>query len=153
MAKKRPASTGKITNKRAKFDYDLKDDYVAGIILNGKETKSLRKGHGNLRGAFVTFKNDEPYLTNATITGDNAMNIPEENQTRPRKLLLHSKEIAQLLEAKNQGLTIVPLELIIKGRFIKVRISAGRGKKLYDKREVIKKRDQARINNRELKNL
>ena len=152
MAKKRAFSTGKITNKRAKFDYDLKQDYVAGIVLNGKETKSLRKGHGHLRGAYVTFKNNEPFLTNATITGDSAINIPEEEQTKPRKLLLHKKELSQLIEAKNQGLTIVPLELLIRGRFIKIRISAGRGKKHYDKREVIKKRDQDIINKRELKN-
>ena len=153
MAKKRPTNTGKITNRRARFDYDLKQDYIAGIALSGKETKSLRRGHGNLRGAYVTFKNDEPYLTNATITGDNAIIIPEEEQTRARKLLLKKKEISQLLEAKNQGLTIVPLELLIKGRYIKIKISAGRGKKLYDKRETIKKRDQNILNKRELKNI
>ena len=152
MAKKRPTNTGKITNRRARFDYDLKQDYIAGIALSGKETKSLRRGHGNLRGAYVTFKNDEPYLTNATITGDNAIIIPEEEQTRARKLLLKKKEISQLLEAKNQGLTIVPLELLIKGRYIKIKISSGRGKKHYDKRESIKKRDQDIINKRELKN-
>jgi SsrA-binding protein len=151
MAKKRPVSYGKITNKRAKFDYDLKQDYVAGIVLNGKETKSLRKSHGHLRGAYVTFKNNEPYLTNATITGDSAINIPEEEQTKPRKLLLHKKELSQLIDAKNQGLTIVPLELLIRGRFIKVRISAGRGKKHYDKRNALKKRSAARDASRELK--
>lgn len=152
MAKKRPTSTGKITNRRAKFDYNLQDDYIAGIVLSGRETKSLRKGHGHLRGAYVTFKNNEPYLTNATITGDSSMIINEEDQTKARKLLLKKKEIDQLLAAKNQGLTVVPIELLIKGKYIKLRISAGKGKKLYDKREVIKKRDQDRINNRELKN-
>lgn len=151
MAKKRPTNTGKITNRRARFDYDLKQDYIAGIALSGKETKSLRRGHGNLRGAYVTFKNDEPYLTNATITGDNAIIIPEEEQTRARKLLLKKKEISQLLEAKNQGLTIVPLELLIKGRYIKIKISAGRGKKLYDKRNVLKERSASRDANREMK--
>ncbi len=152
MAKKRPTNTGKITNRRAKFDYNLQDDYIAGIVLSGRETKSLRKGHGHLKGAYVTFKNNEPYLTNATITGDSSIIISEEDQTKARKLLLKKKEINQLLAAKNQGLTVVPIELLIKGKYIKLRISAGKGKKLYDKREVIKKRDQDRINNRELKN-
>ncbi|MFO0920506.1 MAG: SsrA-binding protein SmpB [Candidatus Saccharimonadales bacterium] len=152
MAKKRPTNTGKITNRRAKFDYNLQDDYVAGIVLTGGETKSLRKGHGHLRGSYVTFKNNEPYLTNATITGDSSIIINEEDQTKARKLLLKKKEINQLLAAKNQGLTVVPIELLIKGKYIKLRISAGKGKKLYDKREVIKKRDQNRINNKELKN-
>ncbi len=150
MAKKR-GPTGKISNRRARFDYDLQKEYIAGLVLTGAETKSLRRSHGHLRGAYITFKNNEPYLINATINGDNSINIPEEEQTRARKLLLHDKEIQQLLASKNQGLTIVPIELLIRGRYIKVKISAGKGKKNYDKRESMKKHDSERTVLKELK--
>lgn len=144
MAKKSKPSTGKIMNRRARHDYALQDEYIAGLVLSGAETKSLRRGHGQLRGAYVTVKNDELYLINATITGDNSIPIAEEDQTRARKLLLKKKQIDQLLTAKQQGLTIVPLELLIKGRYIKLKISAGRGKKHYDKRHALRERDDKR---------
>ncbi len=150
MAKKRPAS-GKIMNRRARHDYTLQDDIIAGLVLTGAETKSLRRGHGNLRGAYVTTKGDELYLINATITGDKGISIPEEQQTQARKLLVKRKQIDQLLAAKQQGLTIVPLELLTRGRYIKLKISAGRGKKNYDKRADLKKRDEMRSIQRELK--
>lgn len=152
MAKKKTPSVKKITNKRARFDYDLGESIVAGLVLTGAETKALRLGHGHLRGAYVTVRGDELYLLNATITGFNGVKLEESEQTRSRKLLLKKREINALLEAKKTGKSIVPTELLTQGRYIKVRISVGTGKKHYDKRESIKKRDQERANNIELKN-
>lgn len=157
MAKKKPAA-GKqggpkaIRNKRARFDYDLEDAIVAGIVLSGAETKSLRLGHGHLRGAYVTARDGELWLINATITGFSGVKLEENEQTQARKLLLKKREIDGLMTAKQQGRTIVPLELLTGGRYIKVRISTGKGKKQYDKRESIKQRDQARASRAELKN-
>jgi SsrA-binding protein len=144
MSKKKPQQTKRIANRRARFDYELEDSLVVGISLTGAETKSLRRGHGHIRGAYVTVKNDELWLTNATITGDSSAIIPEEQHARPRKLLAKRREIEALLAAKQQGRTIVPLEVLTGGRYIKVRISAGRGKKHYDKRQTLKKRDEER---------
>lgn len=142
--KKKSPQTKRISNRRARFDYDLGDGLIVGIALTGAETKSLRRGHGHIRGSYVTIKNDELWLTNATITGDSSIPISEEQQTRSRKLLAKRKEIAELIAAKQQGQTIVPLEILTGSRYIKVRISSGRGKKHYDKRQVLKHRDQAR---------
>lgn len=142
----------KISNRRARHDYALDDSLVVGISLTGGETKALRRGHGNLRGAYVTVKDDELYLFNATITGDNSIPISEEDQTRSRKLLAKRKEIDALIAAKQQGRTIVPLEILTQGRYIKVRIAAGKGQKHWDKREAIKKRDESRASAAALKN-
>lgn len=150
MVKKKP-QTKKITNKRARFDYALDSEIVAGIALNGRETKSLRLGHGHLRGSFVNVRNGEVWLTNATITSSPGFVIDDSEQTKERKLLLKKREIDTLIEAKNQGKTIVPLELLTGGRYIKVKIAVGKGKKNYDKRETIKKRDQDRDVHRSLK--
>lgn len=144
MVKKKANTTKRISNRRARFDYDLGDGLVVGVALTGAETKALRRGQGHIRGSYVTVKDGELWLFNATITGDNAIRIPEEEQTRSRKLLAKKREIAELVGAKQQGQTIVPLEVLTHGRYIKIRISAGRGKKLYDKRQVLKKRDETR---------
>ncbi len=143
MAKKKRPS-GAITNRRARFDYQVEDSLVVGIALTGAETKSLRRGHGQLQGAYVTVKGDELWLINATITGDSSIKIDESEQTRARKLLAKRKEIDQLISAKQQGKTIVPLDILTKGRYIKLRIASARGKKKYDKRETLKRRDQDR---------
>lgn len=141
--KKRP-STGKIVNRRARYDYELGNEIVAGIVLSGKETKALRQGHAHLRGAYVTIVNDELVLVNATINSGKTFIISEANQTRTRKLLVSKKQVLALQEAKKQGSTIVPLEFLTRGRYIKVKIAIGKGKKRYDKRQSIKKRDQQR---------
>jgi SsrA-binding protein len=117
---------------------------VAGIALSGRETKSLRMGHGQLRGAYVTVKDDELWLINATINGTNGIPISESEQTQARKLLAKRREIDALIEAKQQGRTIVPLELLTAGHFIKIRIAVGKGKKRYDKRQTLKARDENR---------
>lgn len=133
-----------IKNKRATFDYDLEDIFIAGLVLTGAETKSLRMGHGHLRGAYITLKDGEAWLINATISGLNGVKLEESEQTRTRKLLLKRREIDRLAEAKVQGRTIVPIELLTKGRYVKIRLAAGKGKRKYDKRQAIKKREQSR---------
>lgn len=150
MSKKNPQTTKRIQNKRASFDFDLGDEYVAGLVLTGKETKSLRLGHGHIRRAYVSVVNGELYLLNATITGFDGVKLDEQEQTRTRKLLLKKREIDSLIEAKKQGKSIVAKELLTKGRYIKLKISVGVGRKKYDKRQVIKKRDMTRDSAREL---
>lgn len=145
MAKKKAAPQSKsIQNRRARHDYELGDSLVVGLQLSGAETKSLRLGHGHLRGAYVTLKQDELFLINATIAGTSGIPISESDKTRARKVLAKKREIAALVAAKQQGKTIVPLEILTGGRFIKLRISVGRGKKQYDKRQTLKARDEKR---------
>jgi SsrA-binding protein len=144
MAKKKPTGTKTIQNRRARFDYELGDSLVVGLQLTGAEVKSLRMGHGQLRGAYVTVQNGELYLLNGTVNGTHGVPVPEPDQTRTRKLLAKRKEIDALITAKQQGRTIVPLEMLTGGRFIKLRIAIGKGKREYDKRATIKKRDQDR---------
>ena len=143
MAKKANAPA-KITNRRARFDYELGDSLVVGLQLTGAETKALRHGLGQLHSAFVTVKDNELWLVNARISGTNGIPIGDDSVNRSRKLLAKRKEIDKLIAAKGQGNTIVPLELITRGRYIKLRISSGRGKKHYDKRETLKRRQQER---------
>lgn len=141
MAKKQ-ASTGTISNRRARYDYELGNSLVVGISLSGAETKSLRLNHGQLRGAYVNVINGELWLINAQINSSAGVKVADE--TRSRKLLAKKSEIEKLMAAKAQGSTIVPLEIITRGRYIKLRIAEGRGKKRYDKREVIKRRQAQR---------
>ena len=151
MAKKNPDKK-RITNKRASHDYFLEDSILAGIVLSGAEAKSLIMGHGHLQGAYVTEKGGELYLTNATINGAQGIPIAEEDQTRSRKLLVKKSEIAKLVAKKQQGNNIIPLEILPIGRYIKIRIASGRGKKNYDKRHSLKERDETRQINRAMKN-
>ncbi len=151
MAKKKPNQPKTISNRRARHDYELGDSLVVGLELSGAETKSLRMGHGQLRGAYVTVKGEELFLINATISGTSGIPIEESDQTRARKLLAKRREINALIAAKQQGKTIVPLEMLTGGRYIKLRISVGRGKKRYDKRQTLKQRDDDRRTQAELK--
>jgi SsrA-binding protein len=144
MAKKNQPQRKAIRNRRARFDYELGDSLVVGLQLTGAETKSLRLGHGQLRGAYVTVKGDELYLLNGTINGTRGVTVPEPDQTRTRKLLAKRKEIDALIAAKQQGRSIIPLEILTGGRFVKLKIAIGKGRKKYDKRQVLKKRDQER---------
>ncbi len=143
MAKKSRA-TGNIVNRRARFDYELGDSLVVGLELTGAETKALRMSHGQLRGAYVNVLNDELWLVGAQINSTSGTPIPEHEQIRSRKLLAKRKEIDRLVAARQAGNTIVPLELLTRGRYIKLRIAVGRGKRRYDKRETIKRRQQER---------
>jgi SsrA-binding protein len=150
MAKRKP-TTDTISNRRARHDYSVEDSLIVGLQLSGAETKALRLGHGQLRGAYVTVKDGELWLVNATISPSAGLPISEADQTRSRKLLAKRKEIQQLMASKQQGRTIVPLDILTKGRYIKLRIAAGRGKKHYDKRQVLKARDENRAINRAIK--
>jgi len=149
--KKSANKSTRVVNRRAKFDYELGDSLIAGIVLSGKETKALRQGHAQLRGAFVTTKNGELYLNNCTISNGKTFIITDTEQTRARKLLVSKKQLRSLTEAKDQGKSIVPLEFITSSRYIKLKISIGKGKKLYDKRQALKKRDQTRDMNRAIR--
>lgn len=135
-----------IVNKRAHFDYELKDSYIAGIELFGPEVSSIRKGQVSLRSTYVTVQDNAATLINMAVQPlkTNAKHFTEAMHTRNRKLLLKQKEIDQLNSAKKQGLSIIPTKLLTEGRYIKLMISIGRGKKQYDKRETIKKREQER---------
>ena len=144
MAKRKSTQVKAIRNRRARHDYELGDGIVVGIMLTGRETKALRMGHGQLRGAYVTVKDNELWLLNSTISGTNGIPITEEETTRSRKLLASRKQINALVECKKQGRTIVPLEMFTQGRFIKLKIAIGKGKKHWDKRQTLKKRDEER---------
>ncbi len=151
MAKKKRPQTKSIQNRRARHDYELGDSLVVGVELTGKETKSLRMGQGSLRGAYVTVKDNELFLLNALVGQSQGITLSEEEQRRTRKLLAKRREIDSLIAAKQQGRTIVPLEMLTQGRFIKLRISVGKGKKQYDKRRTLKERDATREANRAMK--
>lgn len=135
-----------IVNKRAYFDYTVLETYEAGIELLGFEVKSIRKGSMSLRASFVTLRDNQLWLTNAVISPYQPQNTPANyDSTRSRRLLLHKKEIARLTgKLREKGLTMVPLKVYNKHSKIKVEIGVVKGKKQYDKREVIKKRDTER---------
>lgn len=154
MKPKKAAPAKTISNSRARFDYELKDTFLAGLVLTGAETKSLRMGRGHLKGAFVTVKDGELWLNNATINAHitNASHLTPNLQVRTRKLLVKKRELALLQAAKDQGLTIVPTKMLTRGRFIKIEIATAKGKKKWDKRQSIKAHDVDRDTARALKN-
>lgn len=141
-------------NRKALYDYEILDKFQAGLVLTGQETKSVKSGHLSLKGAHVTFHDGDAYITNAHITKyKQAGNLPDYDPTHSRRLLLRKKEIRYLQEKlQEKGLTIIPLTVYTKNRFIKMEIAIARGKKQYDKREAIKKRDTAREIHRLTKN-
>ena len=141
------------TNKKAFFDYEILEKFEAGLKLTGPEVKSIKNGHISLKGAYITFHNNKAWLTNAHITKyQPAGPMPDYDPTANREILLHKKELKYLQgKTMEKGLTIVPLSVYTKLRFIKVQIGVGRGKKLHDKRETIKKRDTEREMKRTLK--
>ena len=144
--KKKSSGEGVIANKRARFDYDIRDVFKAGLVLNGPEVRSIRSSHVTLTGSLIAMKDGEAWLMNAQVTPlkTNAAHLPSEVQIRNRKLLLKKRELENLQEAKNQGLTIVPLRILNKGKFIKIEVATAKGKRQYDKRAAIKKRDTDR---------
>lgn len=152
MAKKKQQTTKSIQNRRARHDYELGDSLVVGLELTGREVKSLRMGHGQLRGAYITVKDNQLWLLNSAINGTHGIPISEAEQTRTRRLLAKRKQIDDLIAAKQQGKAIIPLEMLTNGRFIKLRISVGKGKKRWDKRQTIKERDDQRASARAIKN-
>ena len=133
-----------LQNRRARFDYELGDSFLVGIELTGAEVKSLRQGRGQLQGSYVNVQGGELYLIGAKIFGTVSGPIEESLQTRNRKLLAKRREIDKMIGARQQGLSIVPNEILARGRYIKLKISLAKGKKRYDKRQSIKKREQDR---------
>jgi SsrA-binding protein len=144
-----------LENKRITFDYELLENFEAGIELLGHEVKALRAGLGSLIGAYILIRGGEAFLIGATIPPYQPNNTPADyDQTRPRRLLLTKKEIRYLAgRGEQKGLTIAPISLYNKGRKIKVAIAIVRGRKKYDKREKIKKRESEREIKRTLKNI
>ena len=140
-------------NRKARFNYEILEKYEAGIELFGAEVKSVRGGQMSLEGAFVIIRGGEAYLINANIPPYQPKNAPQDyDPLRNRKLLLTKKEIAELAGSeKNKSLTIVPLSVYNKGRKIKLELALVKGKKKYDKRENIKRRETDRELRREYK--
>lgn len=136
-----------VLNRRAGFDYALGDDIIAGLELTGPEVRAARDGHVQLKGAFVSVKNNELWLNNASFSLKHNQNGQPEARTvdtRARKLLLKRKQIDSLVASRQKGMTIVPTKLLTNSRYIKVVVALGKGKKRYDKRETLKRRDQER---------
>lgn len=138
-------------NKRANFDYEISDKYEAGLVLFGHEVKSVKTGHISLKGSFVTLKGQdkglpELYLTNAHIPKySRATTVTDYDPERSRKLLMHKNQIKHLIgKKKEQGLTLVPIKIYTKHNLIKLEFGVGKGKKKYDKRDDIKKKDVER---------
>ena len=134
------------TNRKANFEYEILGRYEAGIMLTGTEVKSLREGKASLVEAFArVMKNDEAFLVNMNIPEYKYGNLNNHEPARSRKLLLNKKEIEKIKEAlQEKGLTLVPLKMYFKSSLVKVELGVARGKKLYDKRESIKKRETDR---------
>lgn len=141
-----------INNKKAYFDYEILETYEAGIVLTGTEIKSIRLSNVNLKDSYALVRNNEVFLLNMHISEYKEGNIFNHNETRTRKLLLHKKEIFKIRDKISlDGLTLIPLKLYFKGSNIKILLGLARGKKMYDKRESIKKKDIERYNQKEFK--
>jgi SsrA-binding protein len=134
-----------VQNRQARFNFEILEKVEAGIALEGTEVKSIREGRANIKEAYADIRNGEAWLIGAHISPYSHGNISNHNPLRERKLLLNAIEI-QRLQSKvmEKGLTLVPMRLYLKGRLVKLELGVGRGKKLVDKRDDIKKRDQER---------
>ena len=133
------------SNRKARYDYHIEETYETGIALTGTEVKSVRAGRANLRDSYAALKGGEMYLLNCHISPYEGGNRFNHDPLRPRKLLLHKSEIQRLVgKVREKGLTLVPLSLYAKGRRVKVELALVRGKRLYDKRETIKRKTAER---------
>jgi len=140
-------------NPTAKHNYDIIDTYEAGIVLTGTEIKSIRAGKVNLKDSYASIKNGEAYIYSMHISPYEHGNIFNKDPLRDRKLLLNKTEIRKLIGLINkQGYTLVPISLYFKGSFVKVELGLGKGKKLYDKRQDLVKKDAERKIQRALSN-
>lgn len=140
-------------NKKARFDYEILETTEAGLVLSGPEVKSVRTGGAKLVGAFITFHGTDALLTNAHISKYKyASTLKDYEPEKSRRLLLSQKEIAYLKgKSQEQGLTIIPLSLYTKGKYIKLEVAVARGKKRFDKRQSIKERELKRTIGRVIK--
>ncbi len=143
-----------VEHKKARLNYEILEEFEAGLELLGGEVKSLRAGQGKLEGSHVVIRGGEAYLVGSSIPAYQAANTKEEyDPARTRRLLLNKKEIVALLQAEGQkGLTIVPLKVYNKGKHLKLSVAIAKGKKLHDKRATLKERDTKREMQRSLKN-
>ena len=131
-----------ILNRKARYDYHIEDEYEAGLALTGTEIKSIRNGKMNIKDSYAIIKNEEIYLLNAHIASYEKGNIFNHNETRTRKLLMHKKEIKKLNNKLIlEGYTLIPLKVYFVRGKAKILLGLAKGKKSYDKREDIKKRD------------
>jgi SsrA-binding protein len=132
-------------NRKAYFEYAIDDLYEAGLVLKGTEVKSLRQGKANIDDAFARFQGGELFLYNTHISPYSHAGPESHNPERPRKLLLHNRELRRLLgKLQERGYTLIPVRLYFKDQHAKVELGLARGKKQYDKRETIKRREQQR---------
>ena len=141
-------------NKRATFDYELLEKLEGGLVLAGFEVKAIKTGHVSLKGAFITVRGGELYLTNAHIPPYQAANVPESyDPYQSRKVLVRRRELDSLIgKIKQKGLTLVPVKVYSKHRLLKLEFAVGKGKKSFDKREDIKKREATVSMRRTLRN-
>lgn len=154
MANKEPSSDEKIVcvNRQARHNYFIDEIYEAGLVLVGSEVKSLRDGKANLVDSYAQIRHGEAFLINAHISPYAGANQFNHEPTRIRKLLLHGREIERLTgKTKERGLTLIPLKLYFKGGRAKVELGLARGKKLYDKRETLRRKVAEREVERSLK--
>jgi SsrA-binding protein len=151
--KEAPGSRVAAVNRRARFNYEIGQTFEAGVALTGTEVKSLREGRSNIADSFAGEKNGELWLFNAYIPEYLQANRFNHETRRPRKLLLHKREVNKLIGAvQREGMTVVPLKVYFNDRGrAKVEIALARGKKLHDKRETEKKRDWSRERSRLLR--
>jgi len=139
-------------NRRATFDYQIEDKLVAGLVLSGAEVKSAKLGQVSMKGSFVTIKDGEAWLNNAHFTPYNmAGNRSGLDPTRTRKLLVHKKQLDELISKKHAGYQLVALALLEERNLVKLEVGLGKSKKRYDKRETIKRRETERDLNRQIK--
>ena len=139
-------------NRKARFDYFIDSTFEAGIALRGSEVKSIKAGRVSLKEAYVDIRNGEAFLTGAHVAEWPYANIDGHSPTRPRKLLLHKGEIRRLQgKVQERGYTLVPISLYLKRGIIKLEVGLARGKRKYDKRESIKRKDQLREQEQSLK--
>ncbi|MBN2397485.1 MAG: SsrA-binding protein SmpB [Deltaproteobacteria bacterium] len=152
MAKQgKPAEKIICQNKLARRNYSIEDTYEAGIVLAGTEVKALREGRGNMKDSYAQVKNGEVFVYDMHISPYSHGNRYNHDALRVRKLLLHKREIRKLYgKANEKGMTLVPLKLYFKNGKVKLELGLGKGKKLYDKREDIKRRDDMRDAQREM---
>jgi SsrA-binding protein len=140
------------TNRKARHDYFLLDIYEAGLSLLGSEIKSIRAGQVSIKEAYVRTDGEEAWLVDAHISPYDHANRFNHDPRRPRKLLLHKKEIQELYDdVRKKSVTIIPLRLYLKGGLAKLEIAVARGKKKYDKRQAIAERDTQRIIERQMR--
>ena len=142
-----------IQNRKVNFDYEIIDTFETGIVLTGTEIKSIRLGKCNLKDSYAIIKNNEIFILNMHISQYEQGNRFNHEETRTRKLLMHKKEILKLRDKLEiEGFTLVPIKLYFKGNKAKLLIGLAKGKKNYDKRESIKKKDIERQMAKDLKN-